>query len=128
MLNKVIYPELSYQINGLCFKAHNQIGRFAREKQYCDLIEKLLIATKLAYEREVKISFNTGTEIIKGNIADFIIEGKILLECKAKPFVTKEDYRQVQRYLQATNLKLGILVNFRTIYLSPKRIINYTMK
>ena len=40
-----------------------------------------------------------------------------------KNFITKEDYYQMQRYLKAANLKLGLIVNFRTTYLHPKRIL-----
>ncbi len=37
---KIIYAELSYKVNGICFAAHNKLGRFAKEKQDGDLIEK----------------------------------------------------------------------------------------
>jgi replicative DNA helicase len=37
----LIFPELSYNIAGIGFKAQNTLGRFAKEKQYCDLLEKL---------------------------------------------------------------------------------------
>ena len=59
-----------------------------------------------------------------GNIPDFIIDKKIILEIKAKRIITKDDYYQVKRYLVSSNLQLGIIVNFRQKYLSPKRVLN----
>lgn len=113
---KIIYPELSYLLTGICFDAHNELGRYGREKQYCDLIEKKLQEARITYEREYTVK---GT----GNIIDFLIEDKIVLEIKAKRLILKEDYYQLQRYLQILNKKLGLLVNFRNRYLKPLRII-----
>ncbi|OGE81244.1 MAG: hypothetical protein A3H72_01325 [Candidatus Doudnabacteria bacterium RIFCSPLOWO2_02_FULL_48_8] len=58
------------------------------------------------------------------NKLDFLIESIIALEVKAKQFVTKEDYYQIQRYLVSSGLKLGIIVNMRRYYVQPKRILN----
>ena len=58
------------------------------------------------------------------NIRDFVIEDKIILDLKAKRIVTKEDYYQMKRYLAVSNKKLGLIVNFRQKYISPKRILN----
>ena len=38
--------------------------------------------------------------------------------------VTKEDYYQMKRYLTVCDKKLGIIINFRQKYLTPKRVIN----
>jgi len=129
MQQKLLYPELSYQITGLSFKTHNELGRFAKEKQYCDRLEQLLKEINLKYQREVKLEFKSSdlsNNSVGGNVADFIIEDLIIIECKAKRFITKQDYYQMQRYLQAKNLELGLIVNFRDRYLKPKRIINYS--
>ena len=112
---KIIHKELSYKINGILFNVHNELGRFCREKQYADTIELLLKDAKISYAREKTTSLS--------NIPDFIIENKIILELKTEPFILKEHYNQVQRYLQDTDLKLGLLVNFRIKYLKPIRII-----
>jgi|SRR3989339_888087 len=125
MLEKIIYPKLSYEITGLCFKVHNQLGRFAKERQYADALEILLQKTKIKYQREIAKNYKFEQANIGRNIIDFLIEEKIIVELKAKQFITKTDYRQVQRYLQATNSRLGLLVNFNNRYLKPKRIINY---
>lgn len=113
---KIIYPKLSYSITGLCFDVHNELGRYAREKQYCDLIEEKLKQNNLKYQREFVV---TGS----GNRVDFDIEEKIILEVKAKRAINKNDYYQIQRYLQSCKRKLGLLVNFRYEYIKPKRII-----
>lgn len=113
---KLVYPELSYRITGMLFDIHNKLGRYCREKQYCDELEKLLNKDKICYRREFR-------QLDSGNIFDFLIENKLVLEIKAKRIIGREDFYQLQRYLQSSNVKLGLLVNFRNTYLKPKRII-----
>ena len=43
----VLYPELSYTVNGVLFEVHNELGPYAREKQYSDCFERKLKAKKL---------------------------------------------------------------------------------
>lgn len=114
--NKIIHKELSYIITGILFAVHGEVGRYARERQYCDAIEDKLKEKNIAYKRE------RDTEKV-GNRFDFIIENKVLLEVKAKPFITKDDYYQTQRYLQSSKKDLCLLVNFQCKYLKPKRVI-----
>ncbi len=102
----LICPELSYLLTGIFFATHNELGQFYREKQYGNLIENKLKESKINYKREVIIGNS-------GNIIDFIVENKILIELKAKRIVLRQDYYQVQRYLQETGLQLGLLINFR---------------
>ena len=113
---RLIFPELSYVLTGFCFTVHNEISPYGREKQYGDAIEKILREAGISFARELRIGDS-------GNIADFIIDDKIILELKAKRIITKEDYYQLQRYLQKTGLKLGLLVNFRNKYIKPVRVL-----
>ena len=121
---KLVYPELSYQINGILFTTQNELGRFCNEKQYGDAVERLLKENNIKYEREKELPKSFDGEQGRRNIVDFLIEDKILLELKAKRITSKEDYYQVRRYLESLNLKLGLLVNFRDRYLKPKRVLN----
>ena len=121
MVKNLIYPDLSYKITGILFKVHNKLGRYCKEKQYQDAIQEILKEEKIKFEREKKLPISSET---RGNQVDFVIENKILLECKTKPFVIKQDYYQMLRYLKASKMKLGLLVNFRNKHLRPKRIVN----
>lgn len=118
------YPELSYKLTGLFFQIHNKYGRFKSEKQYCDYFEEFLKERKYSYVREKNLKNIYASVIEQGNIPDFMVENKIIIDFKSKKFVTKDDYFQMMRYLECTNLPLGIIVNFRSTYLKPKRIIN----
>lgn len=122
--NKILYPELSYKICGLCFQVHNKLGNFRSEKSYADSLEDILKKNDVNYIRENALKSAFDGERERRNIPDFIIEDKIILDVKTKRIITKEDYYQMKRYLISSNKRLGLIVNFRQKYLSPKRILN----
>ena len=87
--------------------------------------ESLQILQKL----DVKIKIITGdspeiTRHVCREVKLSIVEDKIILEVKAKPAITKEDYFQVKRYLASGDKNLGIVVNFRQKYLVHKRVLS----
>ena len=122
MNDNLYYPELSYQICGLCFQVHNELGRYGSEKQYADALEALLKKHALSYVRE---EFLPASFVGEGNRnkPDFLIGDLIIVDLKAKLVITKDDYFQMKRYLDASKKELGIIFNFRQKYLRPKRVI-----
>lgn len=121
-MKEIIHKKLSYQITGLLFDVHNKLGRYCREKQYGDALEELFKDNNIKFVREKELPIEL-VENQSTNKADFIIEDKIVLELKTKPIITREDYYQIQRYLQAGNYQLGLLINFQNKYLHPIRVI-----
>ena len=121
---KVIYPELSFVLVGIFFEAHNELGRYCNEKQYCDLIESKLKERKINYEREKILEKYFPEEKAGRHKIDFLIENKIIIEVKATNYIGREGYFQTRRYLGVLNKKLAILVNFRDKFLRPRRILN----
>lgn len=120
-MEKVIYSKLSYIITGLLFQVHNELGRFRKEKYYGDLLESKLKVKGIEHEREKLLPSKDKRNADK---VDFCIGNKVLIDIKAKKFITKEDYFQMTNYLKALNFKLGLIVNFRNTYLKPRRVIN----
>ena len=54
-------------------------------------------------------------------VPDKIVNEKILIEVKCKPFLTRDDEKQFWCYLKASEYKIGLLVNFGTKRLEFKR-------
>lgn len=108
----LFYPDLSYRIVGILFKIYNQLGNSLQEKYYQRAVEELLSKNGLRNQRELQCDLRIGEKKIGHYFLDFLVEGKIVLELKAKPYLKRQDFRQVQSYLKAKNLKLGILANF----------------
>jgi GxxExxY protein len=114
--NKVLYADECFQINGVCFYVQKRLGRFAKEKQFADAFEERLVELGIPYRKELVA---TGT----GNRMDFVIYDKILLELKAKAFLNDDDFAQVKRYLDALDLRPGLLVNFWAKSALPCRVL-----
>jgi len=107
---------------------HSDLGPSYTEKQYQKAIEIRLKNSKIPYEREKAISLPYEDEKIGQFYADFIIDGKIILEIKTVKFLRPQDIKQVLKYLDALNLKLALLANFRRDRLEYKRVINNKIK
>lgn len=120
---ELIYPELSYQIMGILFEVHNKLGTKYQEKHYQRAIEIKLRSCNISFKREVKMAVEFEGVKIGDFYADFIIEDKIILETKTILNLSLDDVKQVLRYLEATQLKLGILANFKQPRLQYKRVV-----
>lgn len=120
---ELLYPELSYQLMGILFEVHNKLGTKYQEKHYQRAIETKLKLLKIPYKREVSIEVNFKNDKLGDFFADFIIDGKILLETKMVWRININDVKQVLRYLDAAKLKLGVIANFKHSKLEYKRVI-----
>lgn len=86
-------------------------------------MEFLLNEKGIILEREKKLPLSFEGEKMR-SIPDFVIADAIVVDFKAKDFITRDDYYQMRRYLISLNFKLGIICNFRQRILVPKRVIN----
>ena len=121
---KLVYPKLSYKIVGALFKVHSKLGGSYQEKYYQRAVALELKDSGLSYEKEIAVDLSYKGDKIGKYFLDFLIEDMIVLELKAKPRLSNEDFRQIMAYIRAKKIKLGILANFRSKELVYKRILN----
>ena len=74
-------------------------------------------------ESEKQISVNYKEIAIGQYVADIIVEGKVILELKAQKQLTKVHEAQILNYLKATDIKVGLLINFTHPKAEIKRFI-----
>ena len=122
-LAELLYPELSYQLMGVLFEVHNKLGTKYQEKHYQRAIETKLKLLGVSYIREVKTEVTFEGSKIGDFYADFVIDGKIVLETKMILRITADEVKQVLRYMDALDLKLAIIANFKYPKLQTKRVV-----
>ncbi|MCX6765684.1 MAG: GxxExxY protein [Candidatus Moranbacteria bacterium] len=120
----ILHKDLCYQLYGLLFNVHNSLGGFCKHNQYCEALEVLLKENGIKYKREIEVPIKFNKIRLAGNILDFLIDDKIVLDIKCKRYITKQDYVQMKRYLRATENELGIIVNFSEKKIKPVRILD----
>lgn len=79
----------------------------------------------LVYAREIEqqIFYKELQEPIGTRRADFVVEGKILVELKAIIQLEDVHMAQVLNYLKAYKLEVGLLINFGSKSLTFKRFV-----
>ncbi len=123
-MSDLIYKEEAYELIGACMEVHKQLGNGFLEQVYQEALELELKDRNIPFQREAKLSIEYKGQILKKYyIADFICFGRIILELKALSDLTSEHESQVLNYLKATDLKLGLLINFGSRRLQYKRFV-----
>lgn len=74
-------------------------------------------------EQEQQIYYRDCPEPIGTRRADFIVEGKVLIELKATTKLEDAHWAQTLNYLRAYRYEVGLLINFGEKSLSFKRFV-----
>jgi GxxExxY protein len=110
----MINQEKTSRILKCYFKVYNTLGFGFLEKVYENAMLLELARIGLNCRRQVPITvFYEGIEV--GNyFADIIVDNEIIIELKAADYLVEEHDHQLINYLKATNIEVGLLLNFGT--------------
>jgi len=112
-VSKLIHEAETYQILGACFEVYKEKGCGFLEAvdQECLEIEFRLQGFPAKLHVVLPLSYK-GQPLSKHYEADCVCYDCILVEIKAVSGMVDEHRAQVINYLNATGLKVGLLVNF----------------
>ena len=108
----LLYPSLSYKLQGCFFTVYNTLGFGHKEIAYQNALEKEFYNQNIPYTREASLPILYREEKVANYRPDFIIDDKIIVEIKALEFLPAKFITQLIYYLKGTNYRLGYLVNF----------------
>lgn len=124
-MTDILFKEESYKIIGACMEVNKKLGSGFLESVYSEALELEFKKVNIPYEREKKLPvFYDDLPLKKYFIADFVCYKSIIIELKATKFIIEADHRQMVNNVKATKFKLGLLINFGTVLLTYKRIVN----
>ena len=112
-MTELIYKEESYKIIGACFKVYKEMGCGFLEPVYQECLEKELTLQGIPFDAQKIVELNyKGQKLDKIYKPDFLCFEKIIIEIKAVSKLNNEFRDQIINYLNATNMRLGLLINF----------------
>jgi GxxExxY protein len=121
----LLYEEQTFQIIGACMEVHKKLGNGFLESVYEEALEMEFIKRNILYLRQHKLNlFYDGLPMDKFFKADFLCYQSVILEIKAVSFLNKDMQKQTINYLHASNMQVGLLINFGESSLKWKRFIN----
>jgi GxxExxY protein len=125
-MSEILLKDESYAIVGACFEVYNQIGPGFLEAVYheCLALEFGDRGIPFRSHAHVAVAYKNRT-IASHYEADFVCFEQIIVELKAVSSLNEVHEAQLLNYLRATNLPLGLLVNFGSPgQLNYKRLAN----
>jgi GxxExxY protein len=119
--------ELSHEIIGAAMEVHRELGPGLIESIYEGALchELRLRGLNFVRQQPVVISYK-GVKLATDLKLDLLVEGRVVVDLKAKEQLAPIDKPKVLTYLRLLDLRLGLLINFHNVLLKDgvSRVVN----
>lgn len=125
MTGELKYKDITEKIIAASFEVHKFLGNGFQEVIYQRALAYEMRKAGLEFAREIEqdIFYKDLKEPIGTRRADFVVEGKVLVELKAIIQLEDVHLAQALNYLKAYKLEVGLLINFGSKSLTFKRLV-----
>ena len=106
------YKEITDVILKSFYEVYNELGDGFLESVYENALYIVLTGDGLCVERQKDIGVFFRGKVIGDFKADLIVNEKVILELKAVRTLNPAHEAQLINYLKATNIEVGLLLNF----------------
>ena len=109
---ELLYGDITSRIIKAFYKVYNELGYGFLEKVYQNSLFLELRECGLSCKTQEKIDVHYSERKVGEYFADIIVEDKVILELKAVETLCPAHESQLTNYLRATNIEVGLLLNF----------------
>ena len=102
---------------------HRRLGCGFLESVYEKALAVELSTARIQFVRQAPLEVWYQGYLVGNFTVDFIIERQLLLELKAQKALTSTADAQLLNYLKATELNVGLLLNFGTTKIQLRRLV-----
>ena len=111
-MEKYLHQEVTSEIIAAFYKVYNTLGFGFLEKVYENALKYELEKMKFKVDKQKPITVYYDTLTVGEYFADLIVEDKVIIELKAAETLIEEHELQLINYLKATEIEVGLLLNF----------------
>jgi len=108
----MLHQEITSKILSCYYKVYNSLGYGFLEKVYENAMYYELTSNGLNCRAQVPITVHYDGVIVGDYYADLVVEGIIIIELKAAENLVEAHECQLINYLKATDIEVGLLLNF----------------
>jgi GxxExxY protein len=106
------YKELTEKIIGIFYKVYNNLGYGFLEKVYENAMMIEFKKENISAVSQYAIKVFYQDKIVGEYFADILVDRKVIVEIKAAKSLSLENEAQLLNYLKATDIEVGLLLNF----------------
>lgn len=123
--NTIDYPDshTTNTIMGAAMEVHRRLGPGFLESGYDEALAIEFEQRQIDFERQKELPVYYKGALIKTFICDYVVNGKVIVELKAIKNLSEIEQVQLTSYLKASQLAVGLLLNFGAKSLEVKRMI-----
>ena len=122
------YSSLSSEIIRSFYKVYNELGYGFLEKVYERALLLDMREQGLHVVNQKRLNVRFRGRVIGEYYADLVVEDKVIVELKAAEFIHPSHEAQLVNYLRATDLEVGLLLNFGPKPTFKRRVLTSAFK
>ena len=120
------HEELTEKVIGTFFEVYNTLGYGFLENVYENALCLEFEKRGISFSRQVPIKVRYCDRVVGEYVADLVIADLVIVELKAVKTLLPQHEAQLLNYLKATEIEVGLILNFGPVAKVVRKVVDNT--